>query len=441
MEVHAGSVAEGTHSVLFNRAAAASQAFSRQFPDVDRFLSNRKDKSKPDLPSDAKTWLSRGVLEQIIRFIDRAVDETWAIDIAIYEYEHEDIIKAVNRAHGNSAKVRIVYHAKKKDPQTAENEENLASLPKSIKRARVTNAIHHHKFVVLSRVKDGKRVPHEVLCGSTNFTFNGVYLQANVVHVAREPNTARRYLDLFEVLFKYPADPAEALKYIDAKNGFGDKDLFIGFSPRSKKKDLDHFIGLVKGAKQDVLFCTAFDLYDPLLDALKGEDNDPILRYGLQNKKSRITGFEADRTLQFAATALLGKGLERLQKQTFEKESYAGQKGGIHIHTKIVVVDFTSESPTIISGSHNLSLNASAKNDENYLVVRGDPDLADSYGVEVLRLYDHYRFRFIAAESAKNPGRKAYRPELRPDDRWVAPYFRDGLKRSDRLLFSGTGLD
>ena len=73
--------------------------------------------------------------------------------------------------------------------------------------------------------------------------------------------------------------------------------------PRSKLLDLQHFIKLVQGAKKDVLFCTAFDLYKPLLEALKGKENDSILRFGLQNKKSSITGFHADRTADFEASA------------------------------------------------------------------------------------------------------------------------------------------
>ncbi len=55
------------------------------------------------------------------------------------------------------------------------------------------------------------------------------------------------------------------------------------------------------------------------------------------------------------ATALLGEGLEG-----WLKESTAGQKGNILVHTKLVVVDFTS-------------------------------------GIELMRLYDHYRFRWYLA--------------------------------------------
>ena len=123
--------------------------------------------------------------------------------------------------------------------------------------------------------------------------------------------------------------------------------------------------------------------------------------------------------------------------KAFQKESFAGQKGGIHIHTKIVVVDFTSDAPIIFSGSHNLSSNASGKNDENFLVIRGNRDLADIYGIEILRLYDHYRFRFIQAKAQTDPKMKKWKAQIAPDDKWTEPYFKVPLKKSDRLRFSG----
>ena len=99
---------------------------------------------------------------------------------------------------------------------------------------------------------------------------------------------------------------------------------------------------------------------------------------------------------------MLNSGLEG-----FLKESTAGQKGNILIHTKLIVVDFTADAPTVISGSHNLSASASNGNDENYLILRGATDVADCYGVELMRLYDHYRFRFSRSARTRKAGARA----------------------------------
>jgi phosphatidylserine/phosphatidylglycerophosphate/cardiolipin synthase-like enzyme len=324
--------------------------------------------------------------------------------------------------------VRVVYHAKEEDEQTEENERNLAALPTEAKRARVTSRICHHKFMVLSRLSGGVRSPRAVLCGSTNFTHNGVYRQANVVHVVRREDIAQKYLDLFEVLFG-GADVTATRRYVTENNPIdATRPLFAGFSPRSGGADLEAFVERIDAAMRDVLFCTAFDLYDGIEEALLGKPHDPILRLGLQNSRSEITGYHRDRTADFVATAMVPEGLEG-----FLEETTAGQRGNILIHTKLVVVDFTSDSPTVISGSHNLSRSASEGNDENFLIVRGDTDVADCYGCELMRLYDHYRFRWYLKQGTQQGA-----ATLQEDDTWTEAYFVTGsLEESDRLRFAG----
>ncbi len=422
------------HSILFNRAAAASQAFSRKFPEVETAL-NRARQAKeppPPLPPDVLNWLSRGVLEQITGLLSQATDPTWAVDITIYEYELEAIAQAVFAAHSRGVILRVVYHAKPNDAQTEENEHTLASLPAAVKRARLTSAICHHKFMVLSRVEQGQRVPQTVLCGSTNFTHNGVYRQANVVHIVHRRDIAQDYLNLFEELFRGES-PTATRQYINRVNPISlTQPLFAGFSPRSKYVDLNTFVELVKTAKRDVLFCTAFDIHDDLEKAFLGTAHDPILRYGLQNTRSKITGVHADRTADFTSTAMLSQGLEG-----FLKESTKGQKGNILIHTKLIIVDFTSDAPVVISGSHNFSSNASRSNDENFLIVRGESDVADCYGCELMRLYDHYRFRYRVKDAIAQ-GEAVQAPRLKPNDSWTDDYFTPGtLKMADRLCFAG----
>jgi len=284
------------------------------------------------------------------------------------------------------------------------NEANVTEWAATQKRARVTHDICHDKFIVLSRIDPQRRTPAAVLCGSTNFTHNGVYRQANVVHTANRPELAQTYLQLFEVLFG-GATPGDTKKWINVNNPLSsDAPIVAGFSPRSGEVDLKLFAAEIRGAARDVLFCTAFKLNALVREALLGAPHDAILRFGLQNAP-----------------------------------------GNILIHRKLIVIDFTSDAPTVMSGSHNLSANASGGNDENYLIIRGAVDVADCYGVELMRLYDHYRFRWHESARSKT-GREATPapPEdptwpsgsLCPDDRWAKPYFAEGtLEAADRERF------
>ena len=417
-------------SVIFNRAVAASQAFQRKFPDLDAQISANKNLPIEAWPGAARLWLENGLLERLLNFIERAADAQWALDIAIYEYQLQAIIDAVNAAFARGVQVRVLYHAQPDDPDTTLNEANLAQLPAANKRGRVTHNIFHDKFIVLSRVDGvGQRQPQAVLCGSTNFTANGVYRQANVVHTLDDVTIATAYLQTFDEVWANPADVAATRNWITEHNPMDPaQTLFAGFSPRSGGADLREFVEIIEAAKKDVLFVTAFTLPDAILNALLGQPHDDILRYGLQNTASRITGFHADRTAEFAATALLNTGLEG-----WLKENMKGQKGNLLVHTKAVVVDFTSDRPTIISGSHNLSTSASNGNDENYLIIRGDTDLADRYGLELLRFYEHYRFRYFA----KKLELKQVSP-LALDDSWTNDYYVEGdLRQLSRLRFAG----
>jgi phosphatidylserine/phosphatidylglycerophosphate/cardiolipin synthase-like enzyme len=421
------------HFVIFNRAAAASQAFSRTFP-LLAGLTQKKKLTDKDWPDEAWVWLSRGVREEIVGFVAQAKDHGFALDIAAYEYEEENVLAAVAKAANSGAHVRLVYHAKAGTREANENKTGIKSLPKKPNvevYARVPKGLMHDKYMVLSKLgADGNRTPIAVLAGSTNFTENGIYRQANVLHVAQDPSIAAKYLRAFEELVATARDASATTKWITANDPILQTGGFIvGFSPRSGKTDLDEFTRIVTAADTDVLFSTAFALYPTLLNALLGKPNDGCLRYGIQNTASKITGIHADRTASFTVPAISGK------IEGWLKESWAGQKGNIHIHTKAIVTNFTTDSPTIISGSHNLSANASGQNDENFFIIRGNPEIADAYGCEILRLYDHYRFRAFMAGKMKAHAKVHATPALTTDDSWTQPYFTKGLAMTDRIRF------
>jgi PLD-like domain len=415
------------HQVIFNRAVVASQGFDRRFPTVSRLVKNDKKASVMDWPKAAGEWLQNGLLDRLTDFIVRAEDKTWAIDVAIYEYELAAILMAVNAAHKRKVKVRVLYHAKAGDKQTIANKHSLADLPAECQKGRVTSKIFHNKYIVLSKLVAGKRQPQAVLCGSTNFTENGVYRQANVVHIVDDKKIAAQYLEIFERTWQNPEGPA-VRDWIDTNNSIDEEAaFFVGFSPRSGGGDLDAIVRLIKAADTDLLFCTAFELPADILDALRGEDNDPVLRYGLQNTASRITGYHGDKTGKFVATANLGKGIDG-----WTPEDLKGQQGSLRVHLKAIVTNFTTDHPVVMSGSHNLSAAASNGNDENFLIMRGDTDLADRYGIELMRFYEHYRYRWAQKQ------RGAKRPKLTDDDQWLIDYYDpDHLKFKARLRYAG----
>jgi phosphatidylserine/phosphatidylglycerophosphate/cardiolipin synthase-like enzyme len=109
------------------------------------------------------------------------------------------------------------------------------------------------------------------------------------------------------------------------------------------------------------------------------------------------------------------------------------------IHDKIIVIDpLDAEKCAVITGSHNLGYKASYCNDDNLLIVRGNRDLAISYAVHVLDIYDHYVFRARLEQNLRDQIKagkiKSYeeaaaenKPHglLRTDASWQDNHFKD----------------
>ena len=81
----------------------------------------------------------------------------------------------------------------------------------------------------------------------------------------------------------------------------------------------------------------------------------------------------------------------------------------------MLVIDPFSDKATVVTGSHNFSTSASAKNDENFIVISGDLALAEAYTVNIIAAYDHYRWRaFLTQDPSPFNG-------LQDNDTWMAP--------------------
>jgi len=90
------------------------------------------------------------VLEQIVQFIERAVDETWSLDIAIYEYE----LNQPSCRGSPCGAMFAVYHAKAGDDQTVENEYSLEGLPSEVKQSTIINKHLPPKFIEQEQVRE-----------------------------------------------------------------------------------------------------------------------------------------------------------------------------------------------------------------------------------------------------------------------------------------------
>jgi phosphatidylserine/phosphatidylglycerophosphate/cardiolipin synthase-like enzyme len=91
------------------------------------------------------------------------------------------------------------------------------------------------------------------------------------------------------------------------------------------------------------------------------------------------------------------------------------------VHSKVIVIDPFGEKPIVMTGSHNLGKNARHINDDNLLILKDVPRLAAAYAVNIMAIYNAYRWRYLRSDKAKQLGDDWV--GLTDDDAWQAEQF------------------
>ncbi|MFA5121760.1 phospholipase D-like domain-containing protein [Zavarzinia sp.] len=451
VEVETEREDDGTHAVFFNRGAIASQAFADKFG--NKAPENQDDPKDPEV-----VWLSRGLLEAALAFIDDTRPDE-KLRVAAYEFTYPPILNALATARKTrGVDVVVVYEAgqetvKKARVDTEATTANrkaiaAAGLPKAMLKPRTQrHDIPHNKFMV--RLSPD-RARTAVWTGSTNFTASGFLGQANVGHIVRDPTIAKTYLAYWEKLAAdtewndlrdwnrtVDPDPAAALPA---------NSVTPVFSPRRTDSMLDWYAGRIREAGQTVMFTAPFGI-DAALAGAFSEDR-PFLRYIILEKppgKTERAIVARDRDVQIAYGAALGRKTVKtripgwqLDKWFLDEGHYRYEGHVFYVHTKILLVDPAGDDPLVFSGSANFSHNSLVNNDENMLLIRGDTRVADIYMTEYDRIFRHFYFRNMANELAEKGKTDTAAIFLDPSDKWVAANFSpEGMKSKRRKLFFG----
>lgn len=92
---------------------------------------------------------------------------------------------------------------------------------------------------------------------------------------------------------------------------------------------------------------------------------------------------------------------------------------GVHIHSKVVVLDPFGDHPVVMTGSHNLGYKASTANDDNLMIVEGNAPLAAAYAANIIAIYQTYRWNAYVEAHRQDP--KVWHG-LVDNDSWQAGY-------------------
>ena len=444
----------------FNRAVMSSQAFSRKCTAMG--LQNGV-KPTAAQAKELREWLANGMQKPVPDFIRNTTDADSIIG-AIYHLTDKLWIVPALKARMAADKIGLVYDAKvEKDdngvPKPNPNQDAIDKLDQVTFFPRTKTNIMHNKYLVRGTklLTATQAQAQRLTCGSANYTTEGLTSQANLVHTFNSPDLATLYLERFRKIKSNPTLGA-------TKTGagwsntvsIGDAGVRVFFSPEpgnagDDSASIETIVQAVHGAQSSVVFCL-FTPTDKLLrDACFAVGDAGKMMFGLVN---HVAGQEP--TLHPTSTGKIPAdeiaALEIYHRSSTVKDTIGAEffsannvpTGFVRemnifpgenpppyppviIHHKFIVIDAETDSPTIFTGSANMSGNSAFKNDENLLEIRGSPRLARIYLAEFLRLYEHYRARagFIKwKKSGAPPSATGF--ALRGDRSWATRHYTVG---------------
>jgi hypothetical protein len=438
----------GILNVTYTRGFVSSQAFVDKFVTKDDGMNTlipaSADGGLDFVPShpkadEALAWMGFETRSAIIEALDLALKDTKAqVRVVAYDFNEPGVVSRLEKL-GKRLKVIIDDSASHGEDGSAENAVE-ARLKKTagqdnVKRHHMSN-LQHNKTIVV----DGPKV-QAVVCGSTNFSWRGFFVQSNNAIILRGKQPVKVFSQAFE---DYWANDSAAGfgKTISARFanlGLDGINAKVAFSPHSSSNALLQSIADDIGKTSSCLFYSLAFLFQttgPILDSIKKvSDNGDIFVYGISDKK--VGGLDLqkpDGNISPVFPASLSKNLPEPFKS--EPTGLAGN-AGTRMHHKFVVIDFDKPAARVYVGSYNFSSPADIKNGENLLLIK-DRRIAVSYVVEALRIFDHYHFRVVQQEAKKTKKQLVLaKPPRDPGDKpWWDEDFTVPRKIRDRELFA-----
>jgi len=409
--VVASGDAGGGLSAYFNRGTLMSQIVTRFVNGDVSDASLRQFLKNLETPGfQARLYLSGDARQQILGFLRDADRRGSAIHLAIYEINDHELVDAL-KPFGNRGHI-LIGNGGATQPWVAE-ELTAAGLDvhhRDLSHKGASSPSVHNKFLVESDVagKSGSRV----LTGSTNWTTTGLCTQLNNVLIIEDITIANRFLDQWGKLVAAGDDMPASLKTSNSKPTI-DNNITLYYAASNGQAEFKPVLDLIASAKDGVLFLMFMPGQSPLLSALldRAQKNDIYVRGVVSSVTPPKNPEDGDITKvggqvvksgappqSFHQDVPLPSGISEKDKPSWaETEFNVKEMLSAHlmaiVHSKVIVVDPFSNDCAVVTGSHNFSAAASAKNDENLVIVRGNQKLAQTYALHINGVYDHYSWR------------------------------------------------
>lgn len=438
-----GKTAKGKFKPFFNRGFVMSQFMARFLAENKLTLSQFKDRIRDKADKTIREFLSGDLRLALLAELKTALKTKGEVFAALFELSDDELIDGLV-ALGSKAHVVLAngsVTAKKGEPakearKRDENDDARKRLVKAKVEVQVDNrflspgALGHNKFLVRTD-KNGK--PLIAWTGSTNWAPTGLCTQVNNGLLIGDPAVAQVYLDQWHRLRDAASGFPDTLVDENSKpkltgvDTLGNVRSTVWFTRARKGVDMDALRAEVMKAREGILFLMFMPGAAGLFSTVAARSAEPNLY--VRGVVSELPNGRGDETA--VDVNLIGGPIHKSMhldiiqpegvKHPFANfaaevthSQFLANIGHAIIHSKVVVLDPFSADPTVITGSHNFSSSASGKNDENFIIIKGDHELAEAYAVNILGAYAHYRFRAFLAETNKPFN------GLKDDDKWQA---------------------
>jgi len=305
---------------------------------------------------DSSTYVG-GVDTALIDAID---DVSRTLDIAAFEWKNQALTDAVVRAADRGVRVRMVVD----DEHVLEEYEDADLFGEPAPFADIINAdipyrddsrsgLMHNKFMIMDSTT--------VWTGSMNFTINGTYRNNNNLLMMRSQGAVRTYQAEFDEMYN-DGEFGSSRSDVDGSSFSQDGvSVRIVFSPEDEP--IPVMINELRQADSQIRFMTFSFTRDDVGQALVALAADGIDVEGIFEVRASRTEF-SELPRMFCA------GMDVFQ-----------DGNPFTFHHKVFIID----DHTVMTGSFNISNNATESNDENLVIIE-DRDLAAQYLREYARV-------------------------------------------------------
>lgn len=439
-------ITKGQFKPFFNRGFVMSQFMARFLKERKLSLPEFKQLIRDEDDRTIRHFLSGDLRLALLKELDTAVKKGGQIFAALFELSDNELIEALGKLKSNANVVLANGSVQKKDGETSadarrrdENQEARKRLLKKGVDVKVEKkdrfispgALGHNKFLVRT---DKKGKPISVWTGSTNWAPTGLCTQVNNGILIENRDVAAVYLKQWHALreakstFPKPFVASNSEPKLVGDDVAGSVRSIVWFTRTKKEVDLAALRAEVNKAKEGILFLMFMPGAKGLLSRVFERSVEPDLYVrGVVSTLPKGVGDESEVQVNLVDGTerrrvrlnIIQPNGVRNQFAKFAAEvtrnEFFGNVGHAIIHSKVLVIDPFSKDPVVITGSHNFSASASKSNDENFIIVKGDRELAEAYAVNIMGAYAHYRWRAFLSQT-----RKPFNG-LKDNDKWQAP--------------------